>query len=141
MRYSHSSYVAGTNTRFQRATRDMRYNSFFSLTVTCCQELYASLMGNCFSTRRAVNTQSHDITGEQSSRNNVNNTTLASTSGGSFGPTAQIFAISGSQFTEVHGNHVCNSCRGVKISTIMAILRSTTIMQQLLLMLYHLCLL
>ena len=96
-------------------------------------------MGNCFSTSRAAITQSHDITtGEQSSRNILNNTTLASAGAGF--PAAQIFSISGSQFTEVHGN-VCNSCLGVTISIIMATLRSTTIMQQLLLMLYHLCLL
>ena len=88
-------------------------------------------MSNHFSTQRGVITQSDDIAGDQSSRNNFNNIST----GGSFFPAARNFVISSSQFTEVHGN-VCNCSLGVKIFII--IFSKSTIMEQLLLMLYYL---
>ena len=72
-------------------------------------------MSNRSSTGRGAVTQRHDIllAGEQLGRDNLNNTTLASTTSGGFFPAARNFSISGSQFTEVHGN-VCNCCLGLK---------------------------
>ena len=82
-----------------------------------CRALYTSLMDNQFSTSGGAITESNDITGEPSSKNNSN--IISASNSGDFFHAAQNFSISGSQFTEVHGNYVCNNCClqvGVKIS-------------------------
>jgi len=101
--------------------------------------IYTFLMGNQISSSKRTITQGHVTTGDQSSESNDMVPVTASTRGG-FLHGAQNLIISDSQFTEVHGNYVCDCLPCVKVSIVIVILRKSIITLLLLLILcYHLC--
>ena len=92
-------------------------------------------MDNCFSSSIETITQTHNITGDKSRKDNSNDASIpvvASSGTGSFSDGAHHLCVAHSQFVDVHGSYiVCGYYAGMEISEsiIMITLSKSTILQ------------